>query len=160
MTVRPGYGSPMLHLRQPSSKLLTEFGEPQRKVSVTALRQYWFYPEQHFECLVSKRTGAVLSIFLHRGNPVGGNDLFHLTETEIRMLLASPVAEGGGFEVEAGYVPRWLSYSDGIGFYLDQTGKVETVSLYARKRTARTRKASESAHVRNQSLGIATLRTW
>ena len=158
MIVKPGYGNERLHLRESIDHLRVSFGAPGEKRDVSPMRQYWLYPNCHFECLVSRKTGAVLSIFLRHSNPIGGEDLFGLTEPEIRNRFSTPDEEGGGLDTEAGYFGRWLSYNGGIGFHFDKRGQVEVVSLFRRKRASQKAPSMKAAVHQDQRLGMAALR--
>jgi hypothetical protein len=137
MTIKAGYGSDRVHLRQSSQDLVKLLGAPEKRRNSGALRQYWLYPAEHFECIVSRRSGRVLSLFFHAGNPFGESDIFAATEEKVRRMYPSKPLEGGGFRLSTGdFVGRWLSFDEGIGFHFDEKGKLRTVSVFARKHRA------------------------
>jgi hypothetical protein len=114
------------------------------------------YPELGFECIVSRRTGRVLSIFFHKAIALAGKDIFGASEDRVRALYSSPSREGGGFRVgDDKFFGRWFSYGSGIGFHFDEAGRVETISVFAAKRKRKPRVATSDRRV--QSRGIAAL---
>jgi len=157
MTIVPGRGIERLHLGQSASDLRSVFGPPKRRVKAGAFREYWLYPEAGFECIVSRRTGRILSIFFHRADSRDGNDLFGASEDRVRALYSSPSMEGGGFRVgDDKFVGRWYSYESGIGFHFDESGHVKTISVFAPKRRRKAQAARSDRRV--DSRGIAALR--
>jgi len=158
MTVKPGFGVERLHLRQSADQLRSGFGTPKKRRKTGSFREYWLYPEKRFDCIVSRRSGVVLSLFLHRGNPFLGTEIFGANEDQVREMFSKPDLDGGGFTAVTGdYVGRWLSYDQGIGFDFNVSGKVETVSIFAPKRSAKAKKTASHRQPHEQQ--IAALRT-
>jgi hypothetical protein len=156
--IKPGFGIEVLHLRQSADRLSADFGKPGRRQRAGSIREYWFYPEKHFECLVSRRSGNVLSLFFHSGNPFIEADLFRSDEDSIRRRFSKPDIEGGGFTTLGGdYVGRWLTYDSGIGFDFDVEGKLRTVSVFAPKRKPLPKAAA--SHQLSCQHQLAALRT-
>ena len=135
---KPGFGDEDLHLRQHTSQLLGRLGSPTKRSLSSALREYWLYPEQGIECIVSRKTSKVLSIFLKAGTAAPAQDqpdLIGLPLKEILSRYGKPDLEGGDLTLASGdYVGRWFSYETGIGFHFDHQGRVKTVSVFATKR--------------------------
>ena len=157
MTIIPGRGTERLHLGQTSGYLRSAFGPPGRRRKAGAFREYWVYPELGFECIVSRRSGRILSIFLHSAHKLEGSEVFGASEDRIRALYSSPSLEGGEFRVDDGkFFGRWFSYDSGIGFHFDESGRVETISVFAAKRKRKPRVVASDRRV--QSRGIAALR--
>jgi len=152
---KPGYGFSDLHLREHKSVLRARFGAPAAKSRSGAFREYWLYPGSHFNCIVSRRSGEVLSIFVERGSPLLERDVFTADETWIRAQYGEPDLEGGGFTLSTGhYVGKWLSYPQGIGFHFDAEGKVERLGIFS---PSRRKLANRNAQVR-APLALAALR--
>jgi hypothetical protein len=159
MTVKPGFGFEHLHLRGYSDLLIQRFGPPKKRRESGSLREYWMYPDQHFDCIVSKKTGLILSLFLHAGNPLGAAELFGASEDRILQLYRSPSKEGGGQTLMTGdFVGRWLTYDEGIGFDFGPDSKLRTVSIFAPKQKVKAKLKAVSATHREQSELIAALR--
>lgn len=138
MTVAPGYGNQLLNLRQTSAELREHFGPPRKRRKTGSFREYWFYPDQHFDCIVSMRSGRVLSFFLHPGTRLVEPEVFETGEDLVRRTYSSPKVEGGGKTLLTGnYLGRWYSYDEGIGFDFDKEGKLQTISVFASKQKAR-----------------------
>ena len=161
MTFIPGYGTERLHLGQSSDVLRSEFGSPQGKRRLGSFREYWLYPSYDVDAIVSRRTGKILSLFFRRLID-SRDDLFDLSEAEVRAQNPYPAHEGRGLELATGgYIGPWLTYDKGIGFSFDRTGKIETVSIFAKKRLKREsepkRSKAKSAST-NQTSQIAALR--
>jgi hypothetical protein len=162
MTIRPGYGTEQLHLRQTSSDLRAKFGLPEKRWKSDGFREYWSYPKSGFECIVSTRSGIVLSIFLKAASlansDASGRPMFGADEDAVLRAYSKPALEGGGSNISTGaFVGRWYSYESGIGFYFDKSGHVETISVFAPKRKRYPRVATSDR--RTQSHGIAALRS-
>jgi len=162
MTITPGYGTEQLHLRQTSSELRAKFGLPAKRWKSDEFREYWSYPKSGFECIVSTRSGLVLSVFLkaafHTGDVASSWPTFGATEESVRQTYSSPSMEGGGLPISTGaFIGRWYSYESGIGFHFDKSGRVETISVFAPKRKRKPRVTTSDR--RTQSHGIAALRS-
>ncbi|HEX9201955.1 MAG TPA: hypothetical protein VF865_20535 [Acidobacteriaceae bacterium] len=157
MTIVPGRGTERLHLGQTSSDLRSAFGPPGRRRKDGSFREYWVYPDLGFECIVSRRTGRILSIFFHRAASFDGSDLFGASEERIRTLYSPPSFKGGGFRVgEDKFFGRWYSYESGIGFHFDESGHVKTISVFVPKRRRKAQTTRSDRRV--DSRGIAALR--
>ncbi|HEY5330775.1 MAG TPA: hypothetical protein VIJ79_12880 [Acidobacteriaceae bacterium] len=155
MMAKPGYGFSDLHLREHKDALCARFGAPATKRRSGAFREYWLYPGLHFDCIVSRRSGEVLSIFVERGTPFLDNDVFAADETRIRAQFGEPDLEGGDFTLSTGhYVGKWLSYPQGIGFHFNANGKLETLGIFS---PSRRKLANRKAQVR-APLALAALR--
>ena len=157
MRTSPGYGTQEVHLGQASSDLVKRLGRPSKRKAVSALREYWIYPELHFEAIVSRRTGNLLSLFFHKGSRLAGDDFFGLSEATLRKGHGDPQKSGGGVRFADGdFLGRWLAYKTGITFFLDEAGKVTTVAISARKRVAP--RVSVARHSGSVSAHIAAMR--
>jgi hypothetical protein len=160
MTITPGYGTEQLHLRQESSDLLKRFGHPAKRRKSDGFREYWLYPKDGFECIVSTRSGLVLSVFLKASSHAGDDEsepAFGANEEAVLQAYSKPALEGGGFKTSTGtFVGRWFSYDSGIGFHFDDSGRVETIAVFAAKRRRKPRVATSDRRV--ESRGIAALR--
>jgi hypothetical protein len=145
MMTLPGYGTENIHLGQVSSVLLDSMGNPSRLSQSSDLREYWVYPEKHFEAIVSRRSNKLLSLFFHKGSAVAGGEFFGQSEDRIRRTFGEPNKQGGGLTFADGdYLGRWLSYDSGIGFHFDKSGQVITIAIFAPKRKVRAKKPEAS----------------
>jgi hypothetical protein len=161
MTLTPGYGTETFHLRESADRLRQLFGPPSERRKTGSFREYWLYPNDHLDCIVSKKSGMVLSLFLHRGNPLIGLDEFDVTEANLRKIYGLPAQEGGGFRISTGdYVNRWLNYDRGIGFDFDAENRLQTISIFAPKQKATARRVQKPAasHGQVHTRRIAALR--
>lgn len=157
MKTSPGYGTLHVHLGQTSSDLVKSFGKPSRRQISSALREYWVYPELHFEAIVSRRSENLLSLFFHKGSTLGGAEFFGKSEDSIRELLGEPQKSGGGKTCDDGdFWGRWLAYETGITFFLGRAGKVKMVSVSAPKRVSP--RASVVRHAAGVSTRVAAFR--
>jgi hypothetical protein len=153
MTVRPGYGIEALHLGATTTDLQARFGEPAVRRRSGSFREYWIYPSDHFDCIVSRRSRRVLSIFFHAGNRLMEPGIFHQNETAVRTEYSAPALEGGGFTSMTGnFINRWYSYDNGLGFDFDQKGRLQTVSVFAAKQTAKSKATASIRHSHEHSL--------
>jgi hypothetical protein len=103
------------------------------------LREYWSYADLGFDCIVSQKTNRILSIFFSPTSPLATEIAqplpFGCTEDQIKTQFHAPENEGGGIQMTDGtFIGRWFSYDSGIGFHFNQDGRVEKVSVFARKR--------------------------
>lgn len=138
MIVTPGYGTTSLHLRQDAEDLRTTFGEPTGRTQASSLREYWLYPEKHFDCIVSRKSGKVLTLFLYSGNPFGATEIFGLSVKKIRDRWGNPSSQGGGYRLDDGsFVKSWWAYDNGVGVDFDEAGKVDTVSIFAKTQSSK-----------------------
>jgi hypothetical protein len=155
MTITPGRGTDKLRLRQTSSSVLDQLGAPARKRRVGKLRDYWVYPDRGIEVVVSRHTHHLLSILVDfRANPAD-SPTERLTMEQVRDRFGIPSSEGGGVVLGDGtYFGRWFSYDAGIGFQFDRTDKVETISIFARRR----RSTQTASHATRSSGQLAALR--
>lgn len=152
MTIVPGYGTDQLHLRQSSSDLRARFGLPTERRTSGKLREYWLYPQKGFECIVSRRTGHILSIFFSerfsRIASVEGTHPFGASEGAVIAMLGAPSDQGGGFKLSTGeFIGKWLSFDSGIGFHFDHSGRVRTLSVFSAKRNPKIRHAKAALRV-------------
>ncbi len=144
MTLTPGYGTDHLHLRESSDRIKHLFGEPAKRRKTGSFREYWLYPDHHFDCIVSRTSGAVLSLLLYSGKRITGDEEFALTEARVREMYGPPVQEGGGFRLATGdYVNRWLTYDMGIGFDFNAANRLQTISIFAPKKKPATKRAGK-----------------
>lgn len=162
MTTKPGFGVEDVHLRQDASLLVERLGRPTKRHTSTPLREYWLYPDQGVECIVSTKTSRVLSIFLKAGIVTTSPrqpDLLGLSQQEIISRFGQPDLEGGDLTLNTGdYVGRWFSYVTGIGFHFDRQGYVETVSVFAAKRRPQQLNKGSAQHATSFSNSVAALR--
>jgi hypothetical protein len=143
MTTTPGYGTAELHLGQASPELQKQIGQPHHRRKSGAFREYWVYPDQRFEAIVSRRSNRLLSLFFHRGSTLAAVEFFGKTEKQILNIFGEPWKVGGDMEFADGdHIRRWLAYRSGIGFFFDKEGIVETVSISARSRQPDTKPVS------------------
>jgi len=158
MNVRPGYGAPELHLKMDLDDVKRSFGPPEKRQKGDGFRIYYLYPKLGFDCIVSQRSGKVLSLFFHRpldsqfdvrtdtGIAIGDD------RAKVAAVYPKPDGSSEGFELSTGtFVGPWLSFDEGIAFHLDRKDKVETISIFAPVRrnapsVADTRVASETVH--------------
>jgi hypothetical protein len=140
MATTPGYGTEQVHLGLASSALSKTMGKPSLRRKSGVLREYWVYPDQHFEAIVSLRSNRLLSLFFHQGSTLAGAEFFGQREADIRQQFGKPYKEGGGVTFTDGdYLGRWLSYSSGIAFFFDQAGTVKTVCISAKSKAVRSK---------------------
>ena len=162
MTLFPGYGTEKLHLGQSVDVLEKQLGPPESRSSEGSFREYWLYPSVALEGIVSRRSGRILSLFFRKQTSFVDKGLFGLNEAEVRESYSEPSHVGGGFQSKfVGYIGRWMTYDSGIGFYFDEAGLVETISVFARKRKAvvsSKRKSKGKSATASQSPQIAALR--
>jgi len=156
--VKEGYGSPVLHLRQPSEEVRKLLGEPERKTKAPGARVYWIYADRGLDFLVSTRTGRLLSIFYHRKG--GGYKRTAIVRTASGIVMSAtrdqvldsygePYKTGGDFVLSGGgYVGSWLSYRSGIGFHFDRDGRVEVVGIFSPSQNRGNRMKKSKTHVR------------
>jgi len=160
MKVRAGYGAPELHLRMEKDELRRAFGSPERKRKGDAFRLYYLYPKLGFECIVSERTGKVLSIFFHRPADPGSSlkvrtaDGLAIGDGKAKLADAYPKPDkrSDGFRLSNGvFVGPWMSYDNGIGFHLDSENRIQTISIFApvRRHAIRAAKNTEKSLVRD-----------
>ena len=141
MTLKSGYGTKELHLGQTSLELQGFLGTPARRTRASSLREYWLYPDQGLEAIVSRKSGKLLSLFFGGGGRLAGEEWFGRSEQEIRQQLGEPAREAGGFRLgKNDYFDRYLSYNTGIAFFLGQDHLVRKICITAAKRE-RKRKA-------------------
>jgi hypothetical protein len=156
MTLVPGYGIEDIHLGQTSAELQARLGAPSKRSKSSDLREYWVYSELKFEAIVSRKTARLLSLFFHRGCALAGAELLGHSEEEIVQRFDVPQRVVDGFSLADGeYFDRYTSYDSGISFFFDEAGKVKTVCVTARKRTARA--SAVASHRRSQSNQWAAL---
>lgn len=143
--IKEGYGNRTLHVGQRASELLRRFGRPRyRKQATTASRSYWLYPQIGLECIVSRRSERVLSLFFlaqgcdgHKGANVRTQAGVRLGDSarRVRSYYGKPSKEGGGFELSSGdYVRAWYSYRQGVGFHFGRRGKLEIIAIFSPSR--------------------------
>ena len=148
--IKQGYGLPHIHLGQFADEVSGRFGAARKVRKSSALRTYWLYPDAGFDCIISSKSKRVLSIFFHAQNGGRLQEIqvvcqkavtFHATESEVRGAFGPPDKVGGDFTTGGGeYVPKWLSYPSGIGFYFGKDGGVETIGVF---RPSRLRKPED-----------------
>jgi hypothetical protein len=141
MNIRAGYGSRELHLRQEWSEVRKLFGNPEKMQKTDGFRVYCLYPQLGFDCIVSERSGKVLSLFFHRPSddrvqsfPVRTEANIALGDALTRLVASYPMPDrrSEGFLLSDGtFVGPWLSFDDGIGFHLDSDNRVQTISIFA-----------------------------
>jgi len=145
--VKEGYGSPTIHLRQPSDEVRKLLGKPEKKRKAPGAREYWIYSKLGVDVLVSRRTGRLLSIFFHRKGKGYSRTADVRTASGIAMSTnrdhvldsyGEPYKTGGDLLLSGGeFVGSWLSYRSGIGFHFDRDGRVEVISIFSAKRPGR-----------------------
>jgi hypothetical protein len=157
MTIKPGYGLQSLHLRQSANSLKALYGPPRKRRKISELREYWLYPDYGFDCIVSKRSHRVLSLFLHRSQQVAPIEEFSWHETMVKEAYCEPQQAGGGFLMGSILVDRWFTYDAGIGFHFDTDGNVNLVAIFAEKAVSKAKRPVHASRHRMPEL-IAALR--
>lgn len=148
MVLTEGYGCTALHLRQGYRQILDRFGVPdQKKPASTEMRTYWLYFKVGFDCIISRKSRKLLSLFFyrdkyagHNGAPVETTQGIRPGDTMKRVIAAygQPQKKGGGFTtLDSTYVRKWFSYSDGIGFHFGCDDKVDIISIFSAGRRYR-----------------------
>lgn len=152
MTIRPAYGIPSLHLRQPTSHLLETCGKPSRRTKAGPLREYWLYPNFGFDCLISTKSKRILSIFFRPAFSLGTLEEWNWDETIVRKNLKTPSRVGGDVDIAKTHINKWFSYDSGIGFHFEPSGRIAVISTFSAKR-----KTAQKILARHQPASVTSL---
>lgn len=141
--IHSGIGTNILHLRQNVRSVVQLVGKPEGKTSSGKLRTYFLYPSKGLECIISEKSGNVLSIFFY---PTSADWLITSTDRGIAFGMSrrkvierygQPNSSGGGFKLmDDDFVGAWVGYDLGIGFHFDRDDRVAIISVFAPKRVA------------------------